>query len=708
MRFRYKARDSYTLLTDGLEPVEQSLIDMLYEVGNLDPPNPVKADGRWRTVTKADDDGNKTVKGLYSLDAATGRGMFISLTDNCPDIIIKPKTDKTVTMGKTINVIGARTAAKRRNMKLKNADTMIQNLRESCEDAYGDHGFFASCGLYHSFGAMQTKDGDLIFPMFSASGVIGAAMRITPEGGKSYIKGSKALGSFSVIGNSQPEFLTRDIEDALWIQDFSGKTCLAAGTDKNFKEVAELFPGVAIVTSNNPKSHMTAEVCHELFGNPVIRFSNPDKKIKNICDYAMNGGNLEEILKIPGHKKSFDLMRNAVLNFVALRWLIYNWLPGENTVEMVFGPSGQYKTYTVLDMLFKVSFGFPDWFGNYINKGKVVYFAGEGFYAVKERTKALLKKHNIPAQRLHDNLIYVDQSFALDNPAVVDSVIDTLETDFFGFRPKVIAMDTFNYYVEGDENAQQSINKFSHGIKRLATRYNCCILLVHHTKKGNDLEFRGGSGLKGILDLMIRVTAKGKEITVAQVKNRAESTEDIPALHLEPETITLDDVLDSKTGEPRTNVTLIQADGNTDDEENCGDDSPEDDDKLDEGKAFVYQACLKKGVVDTVTKTAYISWEELYNYGCEIWKDIKPKSVKQRLNANEEDRMLGRLIANGIITEDTVEPRTYSVTDPTLLGRIINTRKAESIVPEESEDEGWNDSDSYENWESDEEEPDYD
>ena len=68
----------------------------------------------------------------------------------------------------------------------------------------------------------------------------------------------------------------------------------------------------------------------------------------------------------------------------------------------------------------------------------------------------------------------------------------------------------------------------------------------------------------------------------------------------------------------------------------------------------------------------------------------------------------GFLIVAGIITEDKTNPRTYSVTDPTLLNRIINTRKAESIVPEESEDEGWNDSDSYENWESDEEEPDYD
>ncbi|MBR0519846.1 MAG: hypothetical protein IJJ95_00740, partial [Spirochaetales bacterium] len=229
MRFRYIARDSYTLLTDGLEPVEQSLIDMLYEVGNLDPPNPVKADGRWRKVIKTDDDGNKTVEGLYSLDATTGRGMFVSWTGNCPDIIINPRTDKTAITGKTIYVIGTRTAAKRRILKLRDADSIIQNLKDSCEDAYGDHKFFESCGLYHSFGAMQTKDGDLIFPMFSASGVIGAVMRITPECGKSFIKGTKALGSFSVIGNSQPEFLTRDIEDALWIQDFSGKTCLAVG-----------------------------------------------------------------------------------------------------------------------------------------------------------------------------------------------------------------------------------------------------------------------------------------------------------------------------------------------------------------------------------------------------------------------------------------------------------------------------------------------
>ena len=676
-------RKVITFITTGQEPIEQSFIDALYEAGNLNPPKTIKLNGKWNTLTKTDAEGNTSIEGFYRLDGS-GHGAFVSLTSGCPDIVIRPWTDTSDPEGTVIRGIGARTAARRRKAQMERIDAELPKLWDSFEEAFGDHQYFERYKLYHSFGARQAEDGTLAVRMTDRNGRATAIMFIAADGHKRYMEGTGAKGSFVVIGNGRPEFIVRDFESGMWIQEYSGLTCIVTGSERNLKDVAAQFPEVKIVTDNTTESLATAEICNAEYGNPVIRFSHPDRKFRNIADYAANGEDLCLFLNVPHRKKTFDLMRNAVLRYKPFRWLIYQWIPGQKCVTMIYGPSGQFKTYTVIDMFFKIALGFPDWFGHYINRSKVVYFAGEGFYAVTERAKALLKKYDVPATRLNDNFVFVDRSFSLDDPKVAESVIDTLETDFFGFVPKVIALDTFCYFMNGDENTQEAINRFSDGINILMERYNCSVVLVHHTKKGSD-EYRGASGLKGILDIMIRVTANDGEITIKQFKNRACGEENVEELHLETETVSLDDVVDSKTGEPKTNVVLVQNERSTYEIfESDNQQKQPDEDEMSEGESFIYHVCLEKGTIDTEIRSASITWDDMYSYGCEYWKTIKPASVRQKLNAKQKNRLLGRLLANGIITETS--PKTYSVTDSKLLNRIVNTRRSEEYTDDDYDD----------------------
>jgi len=67
-----------------------------------------------------------------------------------------------------------------------------------------------------------------------------------------------------------------------------------------------------------------------------------------------------------------------------IRWQVKRWLQSQALI-MVHGPSGCGKTFLVLDMVLAVASKgtIPDWFGNKVRHGTVVYLAGEGHHGLR-------------------------------------------------------------------------------------------------------------------------------------------------------------------------------------------------------------------------------------------------------------------------------------------------------------------------------------
>jgi RecA-family ATPase len=89
-------------------------------------------------------------------------------------------------------------------------------------------------------------------------------------------------------------------------------------------------------------------------------------------------------------------------------------------------------------------------------------------------------------------------------------------------------LDTFQRCFSGDENSAQEVNKFIKAADQLIQTFNCTVLMVHHTGRGNTNRARGSSVLDASIDGEFIVERKGTKedddnsmlVTMKQTKNK--------------------------------------------------------------------------------------------------------------------------------------------------------------------------------------------
>ena len=92
----------------------------------------------------------------------------------------------------------------------------------------------------------------------------------------------------------------------------------------------------------------------------------------------------------------------------------------------------------------------------------------------------------------------------------------------------LIILDTFQRCFSGDENSAQEVNKFIKAADQLIQTFNCTVLMVHHTGRGNKNRARGSSVLDASIDGEFIVERKGTKpdnedsmlVTMKQTKNK--------------------------------------------------------------------------------------------------------------------------------------------------------------------------------------------
>ncbi len=528
------------------------------------------------------------------------------------------------------------------------------------EAAQGDHPVLKKNKIITGFGARRFK-GNLVVAFSNIYGEM--ALLFIPYRGEPYLKGD-LNGGVAVLATGKPEYLTVDYLSGASVSQMTFKPCLVAGSGENLIKVARLFRDLTIIVNNdeNCTDYDYAMQCNALFGNTVFRIPRVDEGVVNANDLMKAGFNICKYLGIEEHHPKFQFLSNVLKNPMEVRWLIHGLVRGQASVMMLFAPSHSGKTYVALDMMLKIAFGYPDWFGHKIHQGHVLYLCGEGVADVHERVILWLQQYGKTVASLADKAMILQETVELDNDEAVTEMIEDIKIDLYGIVPRLIAIDTMSLFMGGDENNTQDANRLIRNLKRIAMAFDCCVTLIHHTSKSNEEAARGNGAIKAALDSEIMVRGSDGNIEVRQTKNRG--MKQCEAIWLELEEHEIMKMIDKDTGKLKTNSILVP--GQKDSEPEAQKSQKRS--KLDDDKDFLVSACIKYAAVDIATRGITIGRDDLAKEGSAEW-DISIGDALKKLNPKQEYKPLWRLLNNGVIEE--TEPGSYKVTDVEIINRIL-------------------------------------
>lgn len=210
------------------------------------------------------------------------------------------------------------------------------------------------------------------------------------------------------------------------------------------------------------------------------------------------------------------------------RWMIEEMFEA-NSLVMVAGPPGSFKSFLVLDWLLCMASG-KKWNNKITEYAKILYVLGEGRSSLLKRIQTWIyynKLSQVELVRLHENFKVTFEVPQLAQKSSVDNLLVGLQED--GFTPTVIAIDTFaRSFVGMDENSQKDVGLWIESADRLRS-CGYTVIFLHHTAKNTEfgVRYRGSTAIMGAMDTAMTLTrdseiAHGVKLAVVKQKDHDE------------------------------------------------------------------------------------------------------------------------------------------------------------------------------------------
>lgn len=199
----------------------------------------------------------------------------------------------------------------------------------------------------------------------------------------------------------------------------------------------------------------------------------------------------------------------------SIRWLVKRVIPADS-IGMLFGGSGTFKSFIALDAALHVAHGLP-WLGRRTSKGDVLYIAAEGGSGLWSRICAWHRARRMQWAGVPLYVIPAAVDLKADSWRVVDAA------QLIGVRPALVVVDTLSQTYSGEEN---SANEMAAYLRELGLRFRqlwgCSVLLIHHSGHLATERPRGSSAIRGNMDFLIGCFRDEKEMlaTVSCVKQK--------------------------------------------------------------------------------------------------------------------------------------------------------------------------------------------
>lgn len=182
----------------------------------------------------------------------------------------------------------------------------------------------------------------------------------------------------------------------------------------------------------------------------------------------------------------------------SVRWVVKHVMPADS-IGMLFGASGTFKSFLALDAALHVVHGLP-WMGRRTTQGPVLYLAAEGGAGLWKRVAAWHRSRRLKWQGAPFYVVPVALDLAQDARRVVEAA------QALGVAPILVVVDTLSQTYGGEEN---SANEMAAYFRELGARFrdlwHCAVMLAHHAGHNATERPRGSSAIKANLDFLFGV-----------------------------------------------------------------------------------------------------------------------------------------------------------------------------------------------------------
>lgn len=225
---------------------------------------------------------------------------------------------------------------------------------------------------------------------------------------------------------------------------------------------------------------------------------------------------VEQLRKAPSSKRvpllALDGLKQAA---EGVTWLVKRVIPSDS-IGMLFGGSGTFKTYLALDLALHICHGLP-WMGRKTKKGAVIYIAAEGGAGLWTRIQAWHLARGLDWRKAPLYVVPVAVDLNTDAWRVVDAA------QMAGVTPALVVVDTLSQTYSGEEN---SANEMAAYLRVLGTRFRalwrCAVALLHHSGHAATERPRGSSAIRANIDFLLGLHRDENELlaTLSCIKQK--------------------------------------------------------------------------------------------------------------------------------------------------------------------------------------------
>lgn len=202
-------------------------------------------------------------------------------------------------------------------------------------------------------------------------------------------------------------------------------------------------------------------------------------------------------------------------------WLIKDLLVERSTV-LLFGPTSSYKSFLALDIALSLASGQPA-FGSETVATKVFYCALEGRAHLRKATRSW----RLARSSVRTRNFLLGRAPIVGYPEEIQAFMDEISKRTNGTRPGLIVIDTLGKAMAGlNENDAKDAGRFVQFCDFLVEKFECSVLVIHHSGKDLARGARGSSAFHAGFDTVIEVIAKkGSKAVAVHVRKHKDAEE---------------------------------------------------------------------------------------------------------------------------------------------------------------------------------------
>lgn len=179
----------------------------------------------------------------------------------------------------------------------------------------------------------------------------------------------------------------------------------------------------------------------------------------------------------------------------------------------MYGASKSFKSFFAIGLCGAIAKKTGYFNGRRVAGGNAVYIAAEAPKTLPKRRFAWAQEHNNgqPLPNWHT----VTTRFNFADPKELAGIVGMFDgmQKATGEPIRLIVIDTFSRTFIGNENSTDDAMQFHNGVDTLAQRYDCAVLVIHHSGKDEARGMRGSSSLYAAADNVI-VCKRGKDLSI--------------------------------------------------------------------------------------------------------------------------------------------------------------------------------------------------